>query len=315
MQLLLIIDYIFDWARDIYRPMIISQLEALARPLSDDDGKNRLVRTFTDSDVFSLSDKQRTDTDTWIDGAENPAEQPQDEEPTSSTKAMNLETSLKDNSATPADDLDPEAVNGLSVSVQDHSGLGACQEITNESLQKLNCASTNSSASEVGDDKAAELKAAITDSVLTRYQELIAEEPSLLSPISMENETMSASELSPDQEGTPPHPTHDEKLSSSKVEAVEPGQHIATEQNVSRVCASPSTAPPVSSSTPSPSPTQSAFSAPQTRASTPSPSLFLGDSASCSSSKRSLEPENDSRTRKKLKVCPELVGREVIVID
>jgi hypothetical protein len=32
LQILLIIDFIFDWACDIYRPTIISQLRALVNP-------------------------------------------------------------------------------------------------------------------------------------------------------------------------------------------------------------------------------------------------------------------------------------------
>jgi len=49
LQILLIVDYIFDWARDLYRGVIYRQLEALALGADSDD---RSVAT--DSDIFSL---------------------------------------------------------------------------------------------------------------------------------------------------------------------------------------------------------------------------------------------------------------------
>src|SRR6266536_4180607 len=49
LQLLLIIDYIFDWARDLYRPGIYRQLQSLA---TDDFSESRSIAT--DSDIYSL---------------------------------------------------------------------------------------------------------------------------------------------------------------------------------------------------------------------------------------------------------------------
>src|SRR5579871_2801259 len=50
LQLLLIIDYIVDWARDVYRPSILRQLKAFATGLAYDQ-----VSLSTDSDIFSFN--------------------------------------------------------------------------------------------------------------------------------------------------------------------------------------------------------------------------------------------------------------------
>ena len=52
LRLLLIVDYIFDWARDLYRPTIYRHLEMLAA------GDTASLRD--DSDTFSLADPVRT---------------------------------------------------------------------------------------------------------------------------------------------------------------------------------------------------------------------------------------------------------------
>jgi hypothetical protein len=49
LQLLLIVDYIFDWARDSYRPAILTEL----RLLSTADTAE-ISTTFTDSDIYSM---------------------------------------------------------------------------------------------------------------------------------------------------------------------------------------------------------------------------------------------------------------------
>lgn len=77
LQLLLIIDYIYDWARDVFRPSIISQLAMLANP-AQDEGRvhdNGFTRAYTDNDVFSLAgEKQRRDIETWGAAIEDPTE-------------------------------------------------------------------------------------------------------------------------------------------------------------------------------------------------------------------------------------------------
>ena len=77
LQLLLIIDYIYDWARDVFRPSIISQLAMLANP-TQDKGQvhdNGFTMADTDSDVFSLGrGKQRKDIETWDAAVEEPTE-------------------------------------------------------------------------------------------------------------------------------------------------------------------------------------------------------------------------------------------------
>jgi hypothetical protein len=81
LQLLLIIDYIFDWARDIYKPSLISQLEMLANEPPVDDGPIRdddFTRIETDSDIFSLA-RPRTIED-WGATLEDDTEMVPDEE-------------------------------------------------------------------------------------------------------------------------------------------------------------------------------------------------------------------------------------------
>lgn len=77
LQLLLIIDYIYDWARDVFRPSIISQLAMLANP-TQDKGRvhdNGFTTADTDSDVFSLGrKKQRKDIETWGAAVEDTTE-------------------------------------------------------------------------------------------------------------------------------------------------------------------------------------------------------------------------------------------------
>ncbi|OBT65441.1 hypothetical protein VE03_06066 [Pseudogymnoascus sp. 23342-1-I1] len=63
LQLLLIIDYIFDWARDIYRPSLISQLKKLAKAPSEDDDRtcdDDISGIGSDSDIFSLANPKQT---------------------------------------------------------------------------------------------------------------------------------------------------------------------------------------------------------------------------------------------------------------
>lgn len=52
LQLLLIVDYVFDWARDVYRPLILRQLKSLTTDKPYDQ-----VSMVSDSDIFSLREK------------------------------------------------------------------------------------------------------------------------------------------------------------------------------------------------------------------------------------------------------------------
>jgi hypothetical protein len=65
LQFLLIIDYIFDWARDIYKPSLISQLNMLASEPSENDGHihdDLSSRIDTDSDIYSLRGPKQPNT-------------------------------------------------------------------------------------------------------------------------------------------------------------------------------------------------------------------------------------------------------------
>lgn len=55
LQLLLIIDHIFDWARDVYRPAIFHHLKYL----SSNDASDT-ISIANDSDIFSLNNPVRT---------------------------------------------------------------------------------------------------------------------------------------------------------------------------------------------------------------------------------------------------------------
>lgn len=50
LQLLLIVDYVFDWARDIYRPAVLCDLNLLSHRV----GKKDTASTTTDSDIISM---------------------------------------------------------------------------------------------------------------------------------------------------------------------------------------------------------------------------------------------------------------------
>ena len=57
LQLILIVDYIMDWARDVYRPSILRQLKSIGTGKAYDE-----VSLATDSDIFSL----RRNISSWI---------------------------------------------------------------------------------------------------------------------------------------------------------------------------------------------------------------------------------------------------------
>jgi hypothetical protein len=83
LQLLLIIDYIFDWARDIYKASIVSQLIILANPTKDmgRDPDDDFTIAETDSDVFSLArPEQKKAIEAWGVGFEEPSEAAPEEE-------------------------------------------------------------------------------------------------------------------------------------------------------------------------------------------------------------------------------------------
>jgi hypothetical protein len=71
LQLLLIIDYIFDWARDIYRPSILRQLKAIVSGKTYDE-----VSVTRDSDIFS-----------WIPHPSAPPHEPPHDPPHDSRQA------------------------------------------------------------------------------------------------------------------------------------------------------------------------------------------------------------------------------------
>jgi len=54
LQLLLLVDYIFDWARDIYREDIIKELRVLASQEND-----RASFVYTDTDIYSAREPRR----------------------------------------------------------------------------------------------------------------------------------------------------------------------------------------------------------------------------------------------------------------
>lgn len=177
--MLLIIDYIFDWARDIYRPTIIGQLEALARPMenTDNDVGHRPVRVRTDSDIFSLAgDQQRMDIDAWIDSTEDPPEAPHEGDLHSQLNPANLEISFEDSSVTSPSNSNSARFNSSDISAQKAFEAGSRKEFMATagecSVRGSDWASTRSSISQVGEDEAAELKAAMTDSTLIHFQEL-----------------------------------------------------------------------------------------------------------------------------------------------
>lgn len=58
LQLLLIVDYIFDWARDVYRPSLLRQLKSLITGEDYDQ-----VSLAPDSDIFSTRRRNVSD---WI---------------------------------------------------------------------------------------------------------------------------------------------------------------------------------------------------------------------------------------------------------
>jgi len=60
LRLLLIVDYVFDWARDVYRPSILRQLKSLAIGKAYDR-----VSLASDSDIFSLG-RNRRNISNWI---------------------------------------------------------------------------------------------------------------------------------------------------------------------------------------------------------------------------------------------------------
>jgi hypothetical protein len=325
LQLLLIIDYIFDWARDVYRPTLISQLEALAKPTSegDDEGKNRLVRIFTDSDVYSLSDRQTSDSGVWIDRTESPAEQSQDQRSTCETKVTDPGTDVTDKSAGSVPDTNLETINGSKPSVQNHCEHEIGQEVAHESplLRSNTTSPTFPPPSEVGEDEAAEFEAAKIDSALTRVQELFAQDPSSPLPRQVADADLeSALKLVLEQEDVTSNPCVEKNISNGSVEAVETGLFDNAKERSPAIDASASVpaSPSLLPSTSPPSSIESTSSAPRARATAPSPSPVCEHRSSSGSPKRPQEPESDLEVwgaRKRLRVCPKPSDGEVIVID
>ncbi len=55
--MLLIIDYIFDWARDIYKPTIYAQLRTLTKTaIQQVNGEADTASRIADSDICSLAE-------------------------------------------------------------------------------------------------------------------------------------------------------------------------------------------------------------------------------------------------------------------
>jgi hypothetical protein len=197
----------------------------------------------------------------------------------------------------------------------------AFEECTNKSaIQQPPQRVSGLSTPELGKDERAELEAAITDSVPSCYQELIAQDPSLFLPETANAETQSAAEPSKQAHYLSSHLTPEQDLSHA--DSVEPELHTHSTQDAPPMNASFSAPPtPVASLTPSASPApsiESTSSAPPTRSTAPSPTPVIEHSTTPGSSKRPLESGNDPEIlgiQKRLKNCPELVDKKVIIID
>ncbi|RFU29268.1 hypothetical protein B7463_g7079, partial [Scytalidium lignicola] len=67
LQLLLIMDYIFDWARDIYKPTIMNQLKALTPAKQDtNETHDSVSQMATDSDILSLAGRKDEHIAAWF---------------------------------------------------------------------------------------------------------------------------------------------------------------------------------------------------------------------------------------------------------
>jgi hypothetical protein len=140
-----------------------------------------LVRVPTDSDICSLAgDQQGMDIDAWIDSTEDPTETPHEGDLHGQLHPANLEISFEDSSVTSPNNSSSAGVNCSEISDQKASEVGPRKEFMEtageRSIQGSDWASPRSSISEVGEDEAAELKAAITDSTLIHLQEHFAQD-------------------------------------------------------------------------------------------------------------------------------------------
>jgi hypothetical protein len=345
--MLLIIDYIFDWARNIYRPSIISQLETLATPAEEtDDGVEiRLSRMLTDSDIFSLTGSQRKmekDIDDWISSTLDLTESPQDEDLASNLKGSNLERDHEDSLIPSSSNPESATFNGSEQLVQNAFEIRSRKESTNEpNLERAHSASTKSLASGMGEDEAAELRAAITDSVFTRYQELVAQDPPTALPVpittaiesrlSENGETDESESETARIDGTVsgrgekaktlrPYLVLEETASNNNLGAADPKTRTNNKESPLVLHNLPSASPWPShvSSSPPPSLTDSTSSAPPTRADAPSPSPSIKPRTSSGPPKRPLESGDEFevlRPRKKLKTSSGSAGIEVVIID
>jgi hypothetical protein len=181
------IDYIVDWARDIYRASIFKQLEDLAKKPSA-ELENRKPRVPTDSDIHSLSGsrhKLSLDIENWITNTTDVTASPQVMCATSSLcgsssniNSFNPEIVHEKLSVPFSNDLKPATPNSSEELGQVEVQIGPGQELVNEyNLDRADSPSTESLDSDMGEDEAAELRAAIADPVLTLYQKLAAQDP------------------------------------------------------------------------------------------------------------------------------------------
>lgn len=162
-------------------------------------------------------------------------------------------------------------------------------------IQLPNCPPSENSTSEVGEDEAAELEAALTDSIFTRYQELVAQS----SPNALPGTAASAKD-------------------STAVEKVKVEGNTPFNRDPYSASPSPSHTPSHTPSISPPSAVDNTSSAPPTRSMTPSPSPVIGFKSAFGSPKRPLQPDdvgNVSQPGKKAKRSCIPAGKEVIVID
>jgi hypothetical protein len=79
LQLILIVDYILDWARDIYRPNILRQLRMLSS-----SNLNDAMTFMLDPDVYSL----RGEVQPWMEGQDLQSEEVRDPNPSDTASVM-----------------------------------------------------------------------------------------------------------------------------------------------------------------------------------------------------------------------------------
>ncbi len=194
------IDYIFDWARDIYKASIISQLDALAeKPYAGFE--NTQSRMPTDSDISSLAgSQQKLDTDirNWINNTLDQIESPQEMCSTSnlyssasSIDVPSLELVHRGISIPSSNDSKQVSPNSSEQLGLDAVRIEPGQECINEyNLDRADPPSTESLDSDI-EDGAVELSAAITDSVRSLFEKIATQDALITPPVTCVTEAES----------------------------------------------------------------------------------------------------------------------------